>query len=66
MAALESQGKTAITLSLDDFYLSKAARAHLAETVHPLCSARGVAGTHDVDLLKQTLAQLRDGRVIVP
>lgn len=66
VAALESHGKTAITLSLDDFYLSKAARAHLAETVHPLCATRGVPGTHDVDLLKQTLIQLRDGHAIVP
>ena len=53
--ALANEGKTALTLSLDDFYLSKAARQHLAQTVHPLCATRGVPGTHDVALLTQVL-----------
>jgi D-glycerate 3-kinase len=34
-------------LSLDDLYLSGAARAALAERVHPLLRTRGVPGTHD-------------------
>ena len=53
--ALAAEGKTALTLSLDDFYLSKAARSHLAQTVHPLCATRGVPGTHNVDLLARVL-----------
>ena len=53
--ALAAKGKTALTLSLDDFYLSKAARLHLAQTVHPLCATRGVPGTHNVELLAQVL-----------
>ena len=52
---LATKGKKALTLSLDDFYLSKAAREHLAQTVHPLCATRGVPGTHNVDLLAQVL-----------
>ena len=53
--ALAAEGKTALTLSLDDFYLSKATRSHLAQTVHPLCATRGVPGTHNVDLLARVL-----------
>ena len=53
--ALAAEGKTALTLSLDDFYLSKAARSNLAQTVHPLCATRGVPGTHNVDLLARVL-----------
>lgn len=45
-------------LSLDDFYLGHQDRAALAAQVHPLCATRGVPGTHDVALLRQTLAAL--------
>ena len=48
-------------LSLDDFYLPKAERTKLADTVHPLCETRGVPGTHDLDLLKQAIARLKRG-----
>jgi len=51
-------GLTCAILSLDDFYLTRAARAELATRVHPLCATRGVPGTHDVPLLRQTLAAL--------
>jgi D-glycerate 3-kinase len=44
--------------SLDDFYLSKAARLELARKVHPLCATRGVPGTHDVPLMRRTLDSL--------
>ncbi len=56
--ALAKQNKTALTLSLDDFYLSKAARQSLATEVHKLCATRGVPGTHDVDLLARVLKNL--------
>lgn len=46
-------------LSIDDFYLSKAKRQELAQEVHPLFASRGVPGTHDTALLKETLAALR-------
>ena len=55
---LATQNKTALTLSLDDFYLSKAERQNLAASVHPLCATRGVPGTHDVALLAAVLNNL--------
>lgn len=45
-------------LSLDDFYLGRQDRAALAAQVHPLCATRGVPGTHDVALLRRTIAAL--------
>jgi len=46
-------------LSLDDFYLSKAERNVLADSVHALFKTRGVPGTHDVTLLTKTLNDLK-------
>lgn len=48
-----------VNLSLDDFYLSKQARLKLAEKVHPLLATRGVPGTHNTTLLKETLAAFK-------
>ena len=66
----EAYGVSAVVLSLDDFYLTKAARAALAESIHPLFATRGVPGTHDLALLSDTLAALRqpgaEGAVPVP
>ena len=45
-------------LSLDDFYLTHAARQALARTVHPLCATRGVPGTHEVPLMVRTFDAL--------
>ncbi|ABI77021.1 conserved hypothetical protein [Hyphomonas neptunium ATCC 15444] len=45
--------------SLDDFYLTRTARAHLANTISPLLATRGPPGTHDLPLLRATLASLR-------
>ena len=58
--ALSRAGRRVITLALDDFYLPAAARAELAEKIHPLCATRGVPGTHDVGLLKATLESLQN------
>jgi D-glycerate 3-kinase len=55
---LEVEGRTVATLSLDDLYLSHAARAELASTRHPLFATRGVPGTHDVALGLRTLDAL--------
>lgn len=57
--ALLPKGQKTLTLSLDDFYHSKATRQMLADTIHPLCATRGVPGTHDLTLMRQTLAALR-------
>lgn len=48
-----------VTLSLDDFYMTRGQRQHLAETSHPLFATRGVPGTHDIDMLRQCLSRLR-------
>lgn len=45
-------------LSLDDFYKPHEKRGALAKRVHPLLATRGAPGTHDVDLLMETLEAL--------
>ena len=66
----EVHGISTVVLSLDDFYLTKAARSALAESIHPLFATRGVPGTHDLALLNETIATLRQpppgGAVPVP
>lgn len=56
---LAADGLRCLTLALDDFYLPKATRAALADTIHPNCMTRGVPGTHDIALLNETLSALR-------
>jgi D-glycerate 3-kinase len=48
-----------VALSIDDFYLTRAERQHLAEQVHPLFITRGVPGTHDVTLAIKVLKSLK-------
>jgi D-glycerate 3-kinase len=66
----EVYGVSTVVLSLDDFYLTKAARAALAESIHPLFATRGVPGTHDLALLNETISALRQpgagGAVVLP
>ena len=62
----EAHGVSTVVLSLDDFYLTKAARAALAESIHPLFATRGVPGTHDLALLDETIAALRQPSGAVP
>jgi len=64
----ERHGLRSIDLSIDDFYLTRAQRQQLAQDVHPLLATRGVPGTHDVALMRDTLQQLmqRQGPVAVP
>jgi len=51
---------TVAILSIDDFYLTKAERHRLAQSVHPLLATRGVPGTHDLPMLNESLSRLRD------
>ncbi|WP_439107891.1 hypothetical protein [Congregibacter sp.] len=65
----EEYGFSAVALSLDDFYLTRAERLVLADKVHPLLKTRGVPGTHDVTLLRdvlQALGQAAEEPVLVP
>ena len=57
----QQDGLRALAVSLDDFYLSRAARTHLATSVHPLLITRGVPGTHDVQRGIACLRALRQG-----
>ena len=57
-----------VSLSLDDFYLTKFERQQLATKIHPLLETRGVPGTHDVPLALETLAKLvyGSGETLIP
>jgi D-glycerate 3-kinase len=66
-ASLEADyGLAVVSLSLDDFYLTRAQRQNLAQTVHPLLATRGVPGTHDMTLLNHTLDALLNPAVTGP
>jgi len=59
-------GLRVVQLSIDDFYLRRESRRLLAERVHPLLATRGVPGTHDLPLMRETLQQLLQGDGDVP
>ncbi|MFK7913207.1 MAG: hypothetical protein AB8B93_04790 [Pseudomonadales bacterium] len=59
-------GVRAATVSLDDFYHTRATRSGLAQNVHPLLATRGVPGTHDLALLRHTFEQLAQPKVPLP
>jgi D-glycerate 3-kinase len=56
-----AQGIAAAALSIDDLYLPRSARQHLARSVHPLLATRGVPGTHDIALGMEVLGALKRG-----
>lgn len=58
-ALTHSHQLSAIAVSLDDFYLTRAERIELSQTIHPLFLTRGVPGTHDHSLLLNTLRALQ-------
>jgi len=59
-ACLQSQGHKVVYFSSDDFYLSYADRLALKEK-HPFLQFRGPPGTHDFELLKKTIASIKNG-----
>ena len=64
---LKDSGISSAIVSLDDLYLSRAAREDLARRVHPLLLTRGVPGTHEISLGLDTFAALATrGRVLLP
>ena len=50
---------TVAVLSIDDFYYTRDERKTLAQEVHSLLMVRGVPGTHDTEMLRQCIEQLR-------
>ena len=62
---LDAAGSPSAVLSLDDFYLTRAERATLGRTVHPLLETRGVPGTHDLALARSTIASLVGQQAVV-
>lgn len=54
-----------INLSMDDFYLTRAERHQLGQTIHPMLATRGVPGTHDIDLMIATIDSLVAGQTTV-
>ena len=54
-------GLSVADISLDDFYLTRSEREALAKSYHPLLITRGVPGTHDVQLMENTLSELMNG-----
>jgi len=59
---LAERGLKAVTLALDDLYLSRAERAQAAADHHPLFATRGVPGTHDVERGMAILDRLSAGK----
>ena len=59
LALEQGCGWRVAVLSIDDFYLTKVARAQLAEEIHPLLATRGVPGTHDIRMLADCVERLR-------
>lgn len=57
-------GLRVATMSIDDLYFTRSQRRVLAREVHPLLQTRGVPGTHDVLLGRDTIAALREGKPI--
>ena len=52
-------GLNVVSLSLDDYYLSKKERQSLAQSEHALFETRGVPGTHKIAQLKHDLSVMR-------
>lgn len=62
-------GYRVVSISIDDFYLSRQERIELAQKFHPLFKTRGVPGTHDVQLAKDTITALKtqtQGSIVIP
>ena len=50
--------KRSVGFSIDDIYKTKEERERVAKKIHPLCSVRGVPGTHDIRLGNKTIDSL--------
>lgn len=59
---LGQRGLRAVTLALDDLYLTQSERLQLAAEVHPLFVTRGVPGTHSLPLAFSIIEAVLAGR----
>jgi D-glycerate 3-kinase len=60
-------GKVVANMSIDDFYHARITREQLAKDTHPLFITRGVPGTHEINLLQQTIMTLGgQGNIPIP
>lgn len=59
---LKQRSLRAVTLALDDLYLTHAERLQLAAEVHPLFATRGVPGTHAVAMAFGIIEDVLAGR----
>ena len=50
--------KRSVGFSIDDIYKTKEEREKIAKKIHPLCSVRGVPGTHNIGLGNKTIDSL--------
>jgi len=57
---IHKYGLNAVSLSLDNFYLSRDERKQVSEKVHPLFASRGVPGTHNTEQIQRILLQLKN------
>ena len=55
-------GYSVANISLDDFYSTRIEREKLANAQHPLLLTRGVPGTHDIQLMENTISKLLHGK----
>ena len=60
VAKLEAAGYSSLSISIDDFYLTRAEQSALAEkhADNPYLQARGYPGTHDLELGTKVLTEL--------
>ena len=67
VAAGRHFGLRVVSLSIDNFYLTRSERQALSKRVHPLLATRGPPGTHDIPLCRSVMDALQvDGVVTVP
>ncbi len=66
VAELAASGRSAVSVSVDDFYLTREEQLALAHAnpTEPLLEHRGYPGTHDLELGRRTLEALRAGRPV--
>ncbi|KZN64769.1 hypothetical protein N473_13330 [Pseudoalteromonas luteoviolacea CPMOR-1] len=65
VAYLKSQGKMAESVSIDDFYFSKAKRLALSKQYAPPFVTRGAPGTHDIEQAITAVNRFKQGKPFV-